>query len=69
MKAAISLFLLFAAGCAAAAPALPGGIELRQALRKYDAQLTLQPRQLTAGERAELRRQLAEQGRPQRPQK
>jgi hypothetical protein len=40
--------------------------DLRQALRQYHPGTAPAPRELSAGERAELRRQLSEQGQPAR---
>ena len=66
MKYAAVLFAL----CASAAAAQPSQrvADLRQVLQQYDPG-AVQPRQLTAVERAELRKQLAESAGPPRPRK
>ncbi|TWO71678.1 hypothetical protein FN976_08685 [Caenimonas sedimenti] len=60
MKSSFLLFWFFAAALPALAS--PAGGELRQTVRQVSAagQGEAQPRQLSPGERAELRRQLAD---------
>jgi hypothetical protein len=65
MKYFLAALGLFAADAALAAPAVPqatGG--LRQTLQQYHSTGTPGPRQLSAIERAELRRQISESARP-----
>ena len=62
MKYLAAALALACAG-AGAAPARPDpAAGLRQALQQYHPERSPAPRQLSAGERAELRRQLSEQG-------
>lgn len=69
MKTAFPLFLALAATSALATHGTSGGAGLRQVLQQHEvAPAPAPPRQLTPEERAELRRQLAEQG-ARRPQK
>lgn len=61
----VALLLLALAGAAGATPTpQPPPADLRQALQQYQKIVAPAPRQLSAEERAELRRQLAEQGQP-----
>lgn len=66
MKYLAAALALACAG-AGAAPVRPDpAAGLRRALQQYHPERSPAPRQLSAGERAELRRQIAEQGSSQR---
>ena len=60
-------FAMAGAGACAAGPQSPRPADLRQTVQQYHpAVVAPAPRQLSARERAELRRQLAEQAQPMR---
>ena len=56
--------LAFASAAAVAAPGSPAPADLRRTLQQYHPTRSPAPRELSPGERAELRRQLMEYTRP-----
>ena len=56
--------LAIASAAASAAPAAQSPADLRRTLKQYHPTRSPAPRELSPGERAELRRQLSEHGQP-----
>ncbi len=64
MKYLAAALALATVAAMAAQPTERASVDLRRTLQQYPAESTPQPRQLTAVERAELRRQLSESRQP-----